>query len=387
MNWACVGVRANHRLPSPLVGEGGPRSGSDEGSHFRLNRRSLLAAPLALAACDRFASAQTPAPEAAPLKSLAPFPIGATGMTGQLSDAVWVAQMRRHVSQLTPEWELKPERILQPDFTCDFSASDRIVDWGREQGMRIHGHTLVWYSQGQQAFNDDLPRARFASEYDRYVSTVAGRYRGRMAGWDVVNEPVAEDGDGLRDCHFSRALGQEGYIVRAFEQARGADPEAVLFLNEYNLENIPKKGATFLRLVERLLTLGAPVGGIGAQSHLDIEIPAGQITAFMRDAASLGLPIHVSELDFSLRSDSSLDTRSLGQKRAQQVARVGELAEAFFALPERQRYAFTTWGLRDTDSWLVREDGRGWKDESPLLLDAQGRANPAYQAVAAAFRA
>jgi len=351
-----------------------------------IDRRSFLATPLALAACNRFASAQpAPGPDAAPLKALADFPIGATGMTGQLSDPVWVAQMRKHVSQLTPEWELKPERILQPDFTYDFSASDRIVDWGREQGMRVHGHTLVWYSQGQQAFTEDLPRARFAAEYDRYVSTVAGRYRGKLASWDVVNEPVAEDGDGLRDCHFSRALGQEGYIVRAFEQARAADPDAVLFLNEYNLENIPRKGATFLRLVERLLTLGAPIGGIGTQSHLDIEIPSGQITAFFKDAASLGLPIHVSELDFSMRSDNRLDTRTLAAKRAQQVARVGELAEAFMALPERQRYAFTTWGLRDPDSWLLRPDGKGWTDDSPLLLDAKGRSNPAYAAVAAAF--
>jgi endo-1,4-beta-xylanase len=352
-----------------------------------LNRRAILAAPLALAACDRFASAQTPAgPLAAPLKSLADFPIGATGMTGQLDDPVWVAAMRRHVSQITPEWELKPERILQPGFAYDFSASDRMVDWGHEQGLRVFGHCLVWYSQGLDQFTDTLPTARFAAEFDRYVSTVAGRYRGRMVGWDVVNEAVAEDGDGLRDCVYARKLGPEAYIVRAFEQAHSADPDAVLFLNDYNLENNPRKGATFLRLVERLLAQGAPIGGIGTQSHLDIDIPAGNIRDFFRDAASLGLPIHVSELDFSMRSDSPVDTRSLSQKRARQVARVGELAEAFMALPARQRFAFTTWGLRDTDSWLLRDEGKGWKDDSPLLLDAEGRANPAYQAVAEAFR-
>ena len=364
--------RANHLLP--------------QGEKDRVSRRLLLASPLALAACNRFASAETaPGPEAASLKSLASFPFGATGMTGQLSDPVWVAAMRRHVSQITPEWELKPERILGPGFAYDFSASDRMVDWGHEQGMGVFGHTLIWYSQGLDQFTDDLPRARFAAEFDRYVSTVAGRYRGRMVGWDVVNEAVAEDGDGLRDCVYARKLGPEAYIVRAFEQARAADPGAVLFLNEYNLENIPRKGATFLRLVERLLTLGAPIGGIGTQSHLDIESPAGQIRDFFRDAASLGLPIHVSELDFSMRSDRPLDTRSLSRKRAQQVARVGELAEAFMALPERQRFAFTTWGLRDPDSWLLRDEGKGWKDDSPLLLDANGRANPAYQAVADAF--
>jgi len=307
-------------------------------------------------------------------------------MTGQLDDPVWVAEMRKHVDQVTPEWELKPERILRPGFEYDFSASDRMVDWGHEQGLRVFGHCLVWYSQGLDLFTDALPTARFAAEFDRYVSTVAGRYRGRMVGWDVVNEAVAEDGDGLRDCVYARKLGPETWIVRAFEQARAADPDAVLFLNDYNLENNPRKGATFLRLVERLLARGAPIGGIGTQSHLDIEIPAGRITAFMRDAASLGLPIHVSELDFPMRRDGGPmpGLRSTAERRARQVARVGELAEAFMALPARRRFAFTTWGLRDPDSWLVRD--RGWKDDSPLLLDADGRANPAFRAVAEAFQ-
>ena len=359
-----------------------------------LNRRALLAAPLlaaplALAACDRLASARTAdGPLAPPLKSLAPFPFGATGMTWQLDQPDWVEQTLRHCSQLTPEWEQKMERTLGPGFSYDFEPSDRVVAFARDNGLRVHGHTVIWYSQGAEVFDDaTLSRARFAAEYDRYITSFVGRYRGRMAGWDVVNEPVAEDGDGLRDCHWSRALGMDGYMVRAFEQAKAADPEAVLFLNEYNLENIPRKGATFLKLVERLLKLGAPIGGIGTQSHLDIEIPAGQITAFMRDAASLGLPIHVSELDFPMQRDGGRmpDLRSTTERRAQQVARVGELAEAFMALPERQRYAFTTWGLRDTDSWLVRAEGKNRPDESALLLDARGGANPAWHAVAEAF--
>ena len=355
-----------------------------------LNRRALLAAPLGLVACERFASARpSGGPLALPLKDIAPFPFGATGMTWQLDQPDWVEQILRHCSQLTPEWEQKMERTLGPGFAYDFEPSDRVVAFARNNGLRVHGHTVIWYSQGAEIFNDaTLSRGRFAAEYDRYISTFVGRYRGQMAGWDVVNEPVAEDGDGLRECHWSRALGTDGYMVRAFEQARAADPDAILFLNEYNLENIPRKGATFLRLVERLLKLGAPIGGIGTQSHLDIEIPAGQISTFMRDAASLGLPIHVSELDFAMERDGgrSPDLRTTARKRAQQVARVGELAEAFMSLPQRQRYAFTTWGLRDTDSWLVREEGRNRPDESALLLDASGRPNPAYQAVFEAFR-
>lgn len=349
---------------------------------MRPTRRSILAAPLALAACDRLAAAQTPAPEAAPLKDVLPCPFGATAASAQLDEPLFVETMLKHVDQVTPEWELKMERTLRPGFEHDFSAADRIIDWTHGHGLRGHGHTLIWYSQGSEVFNESLDPRTFAREYDRYIAAAVGRYRGKLNGWDVVNEAVGEDGEGLRDCRWSRALGQDGYMVRAFEKAREADPDAVLFLNDYNLENNPKKGATFLKLVERLKTLGAPIDGIGTQSHLDIEIPAGRITAFMKDAASLGLPIHVSELDASMfRWERGLDLRTITEKRGQQAARVGELAEAFFALPESQRHAFTTWGLRDPDSWLLRPEGRDQPYDSPALLNAEGRANPAYQAV------
>ena len=347
------------------------------------SRRLFLAAPLALAACQGAPAGATPA-SVPPLKSIAPCPIGVCAMTGHFDDPAWVDLAARHFNQITPEWEMKMEAILGPGRSYDFTRPDRIAAFAATAGMRLHGHALVWYSQGSEAFAG-LDRARFAAEYDRYISAVAGRYRGKVVSWDVVNEAVAEDGNGLRDCHWSQALGQDGYIIRAFEQARAADPEAVLFLNDYNLENNPRKGATFLRLVERLLKAGAPIGGIGTQSHLDIEIPAGQITAFMREAARFGLPIHVSELDASQRRDGGFDPRSARQKREQQAARVAELAEAFIALPARQRFAFTVWGLRDSDSWLTR-DARAGSGDSPLLFDAAGAPTPMFEAVAGAFR-
>ncbi|WP_339913310.1 endo-1,4-beta-xylanase [uncultured Brevundimonas sp.] len=305
-------------------------------------------------------------------------------MTGQLDDPRWVRLATTHFSQLTPEWEMKMEYILSDDGSYRFQAPDRLATFCATNGMRLHGHALIWFSQGVKAFAG-LDQARFAAAYDHYIATVAGRYRGRVASWDVVNEAIAEDGNGLRDCHWSRALGQDGYMIRAFEQAKLADPGAVLFLNDYNLENNPRKGATFLRTVERLLRAGAPIGGIGTQSHLDIDIPAGQTAAFMRDAAAFGLPIHVSELDASLNSERRLDTRSPGQKLARQQARVTELAQAFSDLPAAQRFAFTVWGIRDTDSWLrrgERDDGR----DSPLLFNAAGRPNPMFGALADGFQ-
>ena len=270
-----------------------------------IDRRAFLASSLALAACDRNAAAQSAPRVVPPLKSLAAFPVGTCAMTGQFDDPQWVELTTRHFSQLTPEWEMKMEYILGGDGRRRWDAPDRIAAFARDHGLGLHATTLIWYAQDHPWFKS-LTGERFAREYDRWIADVAGRYAGQASGWDVVNEPVAEDGKGLRDCLYSRALGQDGYMIRAFEQARLADPSAVLFLNDYNLENNPVKGATFLRLVERLLKAGAPIGGIGTQSHLDIEIPAGQTAAFMREAAQFGLPIHVSELDASLRREGAL---------------------------------------------------------------------------------
>ena len=351
----------------------------------RLSRRLFIASSLALAACDRPSIAgATASPDLPPLKSLAPFPIGACARSDQLDDPAWTALALRNLSQITPEWEMKMEAIVGDDGALGFEAADRLAAFTQQHGLRLHGHALIWYAQDNAYFRG-LPPARFTAEYDRYIASVAGRYRGKVVSWDVVNEPVAEDGNGLRSSLWSERLGADGYMVRAFQQARAADPDAVLFLNDYNLENLPAKGATFLRTVERLLKAGAPIGGLGTQSHLDIEIPAGRIRDWMRDAASLGLPIHVSELDASLRGERRLDMRTPAQRRTQQTARVGELAGAFMALPERQRFAFTVWGLRDTDSWLrrgERDDG----EDSPLPFDAAGRPNPMARTLADAFR-
>jgi endo-1,4-beta-xylanase len=182
-----------------------------------------------------------------------------------------------------------------------------------------------------------------------------------MVGWDVVTSG-GRGRDGLRDC-VQPALGPR-HTSRAFRQARAADPDAVLFLNDYNLENIPRKGATFLRLVERLLAQGTPIDGIGTQSHLDIDIPAGQIRDFFRDAGSLGLPIHVSELDFPMRSDSP-STRSLGRS-APARSPASATGRGLMALPARQRFAFTT---RACATPTAGCSGRAGLDDSPLLLN------------------
>jgi len=346
----------------------------------RPSRRGLLAgaAAAALAACGRDAKSQDepsigPLP---PLKQGARFPVGCAVTTDHLRDPAYAALLTREFTQVTAEWEMKMEYILQDDGSLRFDAPDAIAAFAKANGMSLFAHTLVWYAQSPAAFQRlDGQGDAFAKAYGDYIASVAGRYRD-AAGWDVVNEAVAEDGNGLRQCLWSKNLGQIDYMRRAFDAARAAAPDAVLLLNDYNLESLPAKRATFMRLAETLLKTGAPLTGLGTQSHIAADLPPGAVTTSINDLARLGLPIHVSELDISLnRAQGVLVSRDVWRERQRRLA--GEIGEAFARLPSDKRVSFTIWGLRDSDSWLrsQRENPSPPWDEA-LFFDDQGRPKP-----------
>ncbi|HEX5378396.1 MAG TPA: endo-1,4-beta-xylanase [Phenylobacterium sp.] len=341
-----------------------------------LDRRIVLAGALALSACNRRADAQTAPVDLPPLKSVASFPVGACVQAAQLADPAFAALVAAQASQLTPEWEMKMEYNAADDGAFRFEAPDAIAAFARAHGQKLFGHTLVWYAQNPPAFERlDERRISFADAYRNYITAVVARYRGVACGWDVVNEAVAEDGNGWRDSLWSRRLGPLDHMVLAFRHAKAADPTVPLFLNDYNLESLPAKRTTFLKLAEALLKAGAPLSGLGTQTHVAADLAPGAIRAAIRDLASLGLPIHVSEMDVSIvRARGLLKDR--GDLEARQARLYAEAAEAFSDLPARQRFAFTHWGLRDTDSWLRRENPA----DTPLMFDAEGRPKAAAAA-------
>jgi endo-1,4-beta-xylanase len=346
-------------------------------------RRAVVGSALALAACGEKAQSEPPGQPPVsipPLKSVAPFPVGTCVQAGQLDDPGFAALVAAQVSQLTPEWELKMEYVVQGDGSYRFDAPDRIATFAADHGMRLFGHTLVWYAE-KPAFFERLDGAAFRQAFEAYVQAVVGRYRGRAVGWDVINEAVTDDGAGWRDSLWSQRLGRLDHMRLAYDLAHAADPGAVLFLNDYNLETNPKKRATFLGLAEALLKAGAPLGGLGTQTHVPAELAPGAITETLKDLASLGLKVRISEMDVSLVAGASL--AGAWTAPAQRQARVyAEAAEAFAALPSHQRFDFTFWGLEDSQSWLRRENA----SDTPLLFDDQGRAKPAAQAWEAALR-
>lgn len=360
---------AKHGPPLPTGGDFG--------------RRSFLGSLLAVSACSKPAESAPSAPAIPkPLKAAAPFPIGCAVRTDYLADPVYAALLSSQVSQLTAEWEMKMEYILQDDGSLRFDRPDAIAAFASGHGMRLFGHTLIWYAQGSPAF-ERLTGDAFSRTYRNYIIAVAGRYRGQASGWDVVNEAVNEDGSGLRDCLWSQRLGQIDYMVRAFDHAAEADPEAVLFLNDYNLESLPKKRAQFMRLVETLLKRGCKLGGLGTQTHIDIDLPRGAVAAAIKDLASFGLPIHLSELDIATHI-KKFDLRGMDERLKLQAIQAGDAADAFMGLPANQRFAFTLWGLRDKDSWLRGPNGSS-PDDRALMFDDAGAPKPALAPMMSAF--
>ena len=338
-----------------------------------LDRRAFVASSLALAGCGQAARSQPPI-SLPPLKSAAPFPVGTAVQAAQLDDPAFAALVVREVGQLTPEWELKMEYVLLGDGRYRFDAPDRIAAFAAQHGLGLFGHTLVWYAQKPDALAR-LEGTAFRQAFAAYIAAVVGRYRGRAVGWDVVNEAVTDDGAGLRHSLWSERLGDLEHMRLAFELAHEADPDVTLWLNDYNLESNAAKRATFLGLAERLLKAGAPLGGLGTQTHVAADITPGAIASALRDLASLGLKVRISEMDVSLARARGLPTTRFDLLGLQGRA-YAEAAHAFAVLPARQRGDFTFWGLEDSQSWLRRENGA----DTPLLFDDDGKAKPAASA-------
>jgi endo-1,4-beta-xylanase len=234
-----------------------------------------------------------------------------------------------------------------------------------------------------------------------HIRTVVGRYKGRVNGWDVVNEALNEDGT-MRQSPWYRIIGDD-YLLQAFQFAHEADPEAELYYNDYNLENEAKrKGA--LDLMKKLKAAGAPITGIGLQDHNKIETPtARQESDTIEAFASLGLRVNISELDVDvLPRTTRLNTADVSAIAPATVASNPYTA----GLPDEmqqvlaRRYAelfdvfvkhrasidrITFWGVTDGDSWLNNYPTRG-RTNYPLPFDRQGKPKPAFNAIVKAAK-
>lgn len=305
-----------------------------------------------------------------------------------------------HFNSITAENVMK-WMALQPrpgEFT--FAAADRFVEFGRERGMFIIGHTLVWHSQTprwvfQPEDGGTLTAETMLERMRRHIHTVVGRYKGRVRGWDVVNEALDEDGT-LRESPWLKILGED-YLVKAFQFAREADPDAELYYNDYSLEG-GRKRAGAVKLVQKLQAAGVPLTGIGLQGHYGLEHPpAREIETTIATFAKLGLTVMITELDVNVLptpGDGGADISrnfaadpkwnpwpdGLPDEVQQHLARrYAELFGVF--LKHRESISRVTfWGVTDRGSWLNHFPIRG-RANYPLLFDRAARPKPAFQAI------
>lgn len=363
---------------------------------------NVLAVTLA-AAATAAAAEQPPA-----LKSLTPpglrIGVALNRVQSDGRDAAAVAIAVRHFDSTSPENVLKWEAVHPEADRYDFGPADRYVDLGRSHGMFVVGHVLLWHQQtpawvfagegGKKADRETL-LARLRS----HIATVVGRYRGRIGGWDVVNEALEEDGT-LRRTPWLEAIGED-YIAKAFLFAREADPTAELYYNDYNLWKPAKRDAA-VRLVQELKAKGLRVDGIGEQGHWGLDDPPlSAIDAALAAIRASGTRALVTELDVDvLPRDPDMWGADLAKKSqiraatnvypdglppAVQDRLARRYADVFTLFLKHDVSRVTLWGVTDATSWLHDFPIPG-RVNYPLLWDRDGREKPAFEAVARVLR-
>lgn len=336
------------------------------------------------------------------------FMIGTALNTSQIyeEDVNGVQLIEKHFNAITPENITKWEHIHPGPGEYNFGPADRFVEFGEKNGMHMVGHTLVWHSQTPGwVYRDDqgnwLDRDALLERMRDHIQMVVGRYKGRFHAWDVVNEALNDDGS-MRETHWYNIIGKD-YLVKAFEFAHEADPDAELIYNDYSLEN-PAKREGAVRLIKYLQENGAPVTGIGTQGHWHIPHPSlEEIDKTIAEFAALGIDVMVTELDIDVlpaawnysgadismvaEMEDGLDPYTEGLP--DDVQR--ELADRYrdiFELFLRHRDAITRvsfWGVTDGDNWKNNFPVRG-RTNHPLLFDREWQPKPAFYSVAEAAK-
>lgn len=332
------------------------------------------------------------------------FLVGAAVNDAQVSgaDAKGAALVKRQFNSITPENVLKWEKVHPRPGVYDFTASDRYVEFGERNGMFIIGHTLVWHSQTPSWVFEDgtgkpVSRDTLLARMHDHIETVVGRYKGRIKGWDVVNEALNEDGT-LRDTPWMRIIGPD-YLVQAYRFAHEADPAAELYYNDYSLENVAKRDGA-VHLINMLLDAGVPLHAIGMQEHNKMDWPTtAQIDTAFRAFSATGVRVNVTELDVDLLPPVIRNPGAdVGDRRgaappgsnpyasglpAAMQARLADRYQQLFAVYWAHRDVLdrvTFWGVSDRDSWLNDWPVSG-RTAYPLLFDREWKPKPAFGAV------
>jgi endo-1,4-beta-xylanase len=316
-------------------------------------------------------------------------------------DSQAAAIVEKQFNTITAENVMKWSLIHPEPNDYNFAPADRFVDFGQRNKMFIVGHTLVWQNQiPAWVFKDDannIPdKETLLARMKDHIFTVVGRYKGRVNGWDVVNEALTDSGQFQRTKWF-QIIGED-FIAKAFEYAHQADPNAELYYNEYSLE-MPAKRDACVRLVKDLKAKGLRIDGVGIQGHWALDNPSREeLEQFINAFAELGVKVMVTELDIDVLPSATqymgadINVRFELQKGLNPYANglpddiqkklADRYAELFAILLKHKDTVsrVTLWGVYDKTSWLNNWPVRG-RTNYPLLFDRNYQPKPAFDAV------
>jgi len=317
------------------------------------------------------------------------FLVGMAGdVPGNYSDAE-TTLITKNFGIVTPENCMKPAPVHPDENTWRFERPDALVKWCEDNKLAVHGHTLVWHAQTGNWFFSNGDKAAVTRRLKNHITTLVGRYKGRIQSWDVVNEAIDDRGnaqtgqtENLRNSPWLQNIGPE-FLTLAFNFAHDADPDAKLYYNDYGIESGPKHASSMV-LLKRLIKDGAPIHGVGIQGHWSTRgVPYAAIDKAISDYASLGLKVSISELDVTIggTSGGQFGRGGFGGRRntpasPQDLQTQAEAYARLFSIFAKHKDVIervTFWGLSDRRTWRF--------GENPLIFDDNNQPKPAYEAI------
>ena len=317
------------------------------------------------------------------------FRIGVAFGQGLLDSADTAARTlaETQFNAFTPENEMKWANIHPKEGTYNYAPADALVAFAEQHHMAVTGHTLVWHQQTpdwvfQDADGKPATRETVLLRLREHIRAVMGHYRGRIRGWDVVNEAISEkDGEWLRDSPWLRTLGDD-YVTLAFQLAREADPDAQLYYNDYNLEQ-PVKREKAVRLIKRLQEKGIRTDGVGLQGHFTLQsVNTDEVAKSIETFSAIGLRVSISEVDMRLYAYGDEENRYPNGAPSELLAEQADKYAALFKVFVAHKSAIdcvTFWGVHDGLSWTNYDPVS--RPDYALLFDREGRPKPAFHAV------
>jgi endo-1,4-beta-xylanase len=310
------------------------------------------------------------------LKSAFSIPFGTSVVKEMLDDPKFATVLNREFNSVTPESSMKFSALHPAKDKYDFIKADAIVDYAQSHKMRVHGHTLLW------ARDSKIPKWVLTYQGDTtawsnilrdHIHTVVGRYKGRVASWDVINEAINDNGT-WRSNIWYRKLG-ESYITKAFKYAHEADPNAKLFYNDYGQEY----GYHKMRTIGKMIEMSKYVDGIGFQMHVMVSLNTTLLRKSFQQMAAAGRLVHLSEMDIQVKKGQpngfplSLLIASLSAAKWKEI-----VSMYLTTVPKNLQWGITTWGISDRNSYWNKYTGH---NDYPLLFDSNYDAKLAYKNV------